>query len=420
MADELFKTKSQGESDDRLEAHLETIKPPQEGAGDPATEPATPTETPPAETPAEPTTPPVETPAAETPAEQKPGEEPVETPAEPETPPETGGESFKLVNEKFGTSFEDDATLQAFLQNKDEIDRLKGVESEHDELKTKYEEAKSQLDPRKHFRDDEEYKRQLILMKYGEDVNPAFLNKIISKDINEMSDLDVLTLGKQASNPNISNADDAVQLIYNDLRIEPDEDGKLSHIDNLKLSDASVNVRRELNKIKDIEIPEVTDFEAARQQKIEAGESALKELEGKWNTVIDKMVEGFTDYHMYEDKDGKKESYYSYSVDDDFKSMAKEALMKDLIDRGVDLTEDTIRQARVYLESEFWHQRGQDIMRSYGTSIESRLTEAKMKEDDNPKPKNNAETPASEADKQKEDLVNYIKDDVPTGKLKLG
>jgi len=416
MAD--FETNSMKQGDALLDKALEDLKP-QVGAGEP-TEQATPTEQPKVETPAE-ATPPVETPAAEPKAEPIPEVIPGGKPATPEVTPETGGTSYELVNEKFGTSFADDDALRNFLEQRDELERLRGVESEFSETKTKYEEAKSQLDPRKHFVNDEEYKRQLILKKYGEDVNPAFLNKIISKDINELSDLDVLVLGKQASNPNISNPDDAVQLIYNDLRIEPDEDGNLNHLDELKLSDASLSVRKELNKLKDIEIPAVTDYEAEKAARLEAGESALRELEGKWDKVADKMLEGFDNYHLYEDKDGKKESYFSYAVDDDFKSMAKESVMREIAERGLDLTEENIRQVRNFVEAEFWHQRGDKIVRSYGKGLEARLTEARMVEDDNPKPRNTSEMPKDDAERQVQDLVNYIKGDTATtGKIKLG
>ena len=418
MANEGFVTNSMKEGDALLDAHLETIKP-QEGTGEPI-QSAPPAEQPKVETPVA-ATPPAETPAAEPTAETTPEVPPTEAPATPEVTPETGRASYELLNEKYGTSFADDDALKNYLGQQDEIERLRGVESEFKETKTKYEEAKSQLNPRKHFVNDEEYKRQLILQKYGEDVNPAFLNKIISKDINELSDLDVLVLGKQASNPNISNPDDAVQLIYNDLRIEPNEDGKLERIDELKLSDASLSVRKELNKLKDIEIPALTDYEAEKQARLEAGESALRELEGKWDKVANKMLEGFDNYHLYEDKDGKKESYYTYAVDDDFKSMAKEAVMREIAEKGLDLTEENIRQVRGFVEAEFWHQRGDRIVSSYGKSIKASLTEAKMIEDDNPKPRNTSETPKTDADKEMESLLNYVKEDLgTTGKIKLG
>jgi len=419
MAD--FETNSMKQGDALLDKALEDLKP-QVGAGEP-TEQATPTEQPKVETPAE-ATPPVETPAAEPKAEPIPEVIPGGKPATPEVTPETGGTSYELVNEKFGTSFADDDALRNFLEQRDELERLRGVESEFSETKTKYEEAKSQLDPRKHFVNEDEYKRQIILQKYGEEVNPTFLNKIVSSDINTMSDLDILVLGKQISNPNIIGGDEGAKaLIYDQFGIDGEmvESGEFTDVAKNRLSDAAVSVRRELNKLKNVDIPSSGDFETERQTRIEARESALRELEGKWDKVADKMLEGFNDYHLYEDKDGKKESYYSYAVDADFKAMAKEVLMRDLTEKGVELTEENIRKARGFLEAEFWHQRGNSIVSSYGKSIKAQLTEAKMVEDDNPKPRNTSEMPKDDAERQIQDLVNYIKGDTATtGKIKLG
>jgi len=389
MANELFKTDGQRTTDAKLEEFLEKNKP-QEAIIEK-------TETPIAETPVEPP--------------KVPEVQPAETPKEEW--------SFKLdrFNESFGTAFGDEDSLKEYLKKQEDLGRLSEIDSKYKDLEQKYQEAREQLNPRKHFVSDEEYKRQLILSKYKEEVNPNLLGKIVSHDMSKLSDLDVLILGKQVGNPNLIGGDEgARQLIYSQFGIDAEEMGndpeKWSALVKNRLSDAAAPVRKSLNEIKNVEVPQVQDFETQRQTTIQAAQELKTKLKDGWTKVVDRLVKDFGDYEYLE---GKK-----YKVDDDFKKMATGVLLEHLIDNDLDLSEDNIKKAQVYLRSEFWQQRGQDILRSHVKDIEAQFTEKKMKEEDNPKPRNQTEMPKAEIDKQQEELKQYVHEGRKTGKIKLG
>jgi len=391
MATELFKTDGQRSTEKVLDDFLEKNKPPQEQTLIENTEPKT-----------------------ETPVEPK-----VEAPKEQLVEPTKEEWSFKLdkFNESFGTTFTDEDSLKGYLKRQEDLSRLSEIDSKYKDLEQKYQEAKEQLNPRKHFVSDEEYKRQLILSKYKEEVNPNLLGKIVTHDVNKLSDLDILILGKQVGNPNLIGGDEgARQLIYNQFGIDAEEMGndpeKWSALVKNRLSDAAAPVRKSLNEIKNVEIPQVQDFETQRQTTIQAAQELKTKLKDGWTKVVDRIVKDFGDYEYLE---GKK-----YKVDDDFKKMATDVLLEHLIENDLDLNEDNIKKAHVYLRSEFWQQRGLDILKSHAKDIEAQFTEKKMKEEDNPKPRNQAEMPKAEIDKQKEELGNYIHEGRKTGKIKLG
>lgn len=409
----LFKTDSQLKSEKGLDDYLESIAP-KESAEEPPEKAETPGEEPKETSKEEPKEPPKEE-SKETPKEQ-PQETPAETPKEEEV-------EFKLekFNETFGTSFEDEESLKGYLSRMEDLKKLEGLENKSKELEAKYQEAREQLNPRKHFVSDEEYKRQLILQKYGEEVNPGLLNKIVSQDVNKMSDLDVLILGKQVGNPNLRGGDEgARKLIYDSIGVNAEymeEHGNdPSGWDDLimnRLSDMAAPVRKSINELKKVEIPQVEDFEAQKQATIKAAEELQAKRTEGWTKVVDRLIGDFKEYKYLDDK--------SYVVDDDFKKMAKDVLLEHVINSDIELDEENIQNAKVYLESEFWQQRGMDILKASVKDVESSFTEKKMKESDNPKPRNDTEAPPGEKDKQMEELRQYLDEGKGTGKgIKLG
>lgn len=400
MAD--FKTIGQQKVDDLLEESLKKLEVKHEPAQEPAPQVAQPTLFD----------------KTEPPKQAEPQKvEPVATPPIVEPPKVESDFDLSKFNSRYGSDFNDEDSLKDFLSKKAELERLAELDNKYKELNSKYEEAKQQLNPRQHFVNEDEYKRQLILKKYGEEVNPGLLNKIVSQDVSKMSDIDILILGKQVGNPYLIGGDEgARQLIYDQFGINAEEMGddptKWSNLVKNRLSDAATQVRKSLNQIKSIEVPQVEDFESQRQAKIKAGEELRTKLKDGWTKVVGKLVKDFSDYEYLE---GKK-----FKVDDDFKKMATDVLLEHLIEGDLDLNEENIKNAQLYLRSEFWQQRGQDILKAHAEDIKSQFTEQKMKENDNPKLRNNEEKPQADIDKEKAELASYAIGERTGGKIKLG
>jgi hypothetical protein len=400
MAD--LSTEGTKEFEKGLEDALSKIAPPKEGQ-ESATSPeeVTPKEEP-------------ETPPAETPREEPPKEEPKETPTE-----EPSVFDVKAFNERFGSDFQDEEILKsslARLNELQELDNLKGekteLETKLSELSSKYEEAKGMLDPRKYFANEDEYKRQLILQKHGQELNPALLNQIVSADLDGMNDMDVLVLGKMVATPGIrGGADGAREMIYRQLGVDKDLDPGEWDLgaQNLIAEQAAIS-RRELKKIRDIEVPEKVDFEAEREARQQAAAAKTEELKGAWGKVASEMVDGFDTLKLSrETEDGKKEVYFTYNVDEDFKKEATDLVVDYLINQGEEPTKQSVREAEAYVRDLFLNRHANDIIQAYGADVEAKLIEKYNLEQDNPKPPNDSEAPEA-VDKDQQELFNYVKE----------
>jgi len=409
-----MKTQSSIESDDRLDAHLKTIAPPEGGE----------TGTPPA--PAEEVAPQPESQAGP-PGTETPPESPAETPPQEtppaETPPVEGAAVFDVgaFNKMFGSEFTDEENLKSSLNRLNDLkdfDTLKAEREEYQgkmtELQAKYEEAKDLLDPRKYFASEEEYKRQQILQQHGQELNPAVLNKIVSADFSTMSDVEVLVLSKQVANPNIIGGEEgAREMIYQQLGVDPDEaPGDWNQLTKNMVAEKALEMRRELAKIKDIEVPEKVDFEAARAEREAQAASAKEELKGSWGNVVKEMVEGFNTLDLSRKGEGETgdEVYFSYEIDNEFKQQAADLVVGYLVDNNMEPSKENVREAGSYVQDLFWRKNGNAIVQAYGRDVEAKLIEKYNIDNDNPKPPNDTEAPVGDTDKANADLVNYVRE----------
>jgi hypothetical protein len=389
-----------------LDEALKNIAPKKEGA-----EPSAPQETSPQEEPA-PQPGQTEPQGEPTPQENEPTPEPSPT-------PEPAEFDISNINERFQTQFENEDALRSSLNRLNDLENYDQAVSERDNLQTevdqwkqKYEEVASTLDPRKHFVSEEEYKRQLILQKHGEDVNPALLNEIISRDLTQMTDVDVLTLYKLVENPNIIGGQQgAKDLVYRQLGIDPET--PVDEWDNTSknlILEAANSARKKLNGIKSIEVPEAVDYAAQQAQKTQESQQRTEQLTQDWNTVTGKMMEGFNEMSFTREVDGKNETYFTYAVSPEFRATAQQLATNYLVDNGIEPNEEGIKQAQSYVEDLFWNQKGIEIMQAYGKDVASKLTESTQQQQDNPAPQNTQEAPEGSEDAGQKELESYVKE----------
>ena len=408
-----MKTQGMQESEDRLEEHLKTIAPKPEGE---AGTPPAPAEVVPTESQGGP-------PAAETPPAGEVPPAAAETPPA-ETPPAEGASVFDVgaFNERFGSDFVDEDTLKSSLNRLSDLKEFDTVRTEREklqgemtELQAKYTEAQELLDPRKHFVNEEEYRRQIILQKHGAELNPALINKIVSADFDSMDDVDVLILGKLVANPDIRGGDaGARELVYRQLGVDPDQDRSEwdQYTQNIVL-EAARNQRRELAKIKDIEVPEKADFEAQRAEREQTATQAKEQLKGSWGEVAKEMVDNFNTLDLSRKGEGdKQEVYFSYEIDSEFKEAATGLVVDYLVDNNMEPSKENVREAEQYVQDLFVRKNMNAIVQAYGRDVEAKLIEKHNLEIDNPKPPSEAEAPQGDLDANLQELHDYVKEDL--------
>lgn len=344
------------------------------------------------------------------------GDKPTDTPADKPTEDQPAPKPEEPLADKEGSLSRLNELQQLSTDLQAERDKLS---EEYDSLKAKYEEAKELLDPRKHFVNEEEYKRQLILQQHGAELNPALLNKIIGTDLEAIDAVDVLVLAELAANPNIIGGEaGAREMIYQQLNVDPEETpNEWSQLTKNVIAKAANNARRELSKIKNIEVPEKIDFDSQRAESTKAIEDKKAELQQSWSDIAGNVVQGFNTLDLSrETKEGNTETYFSYNIDDQFKKDATDLVVQYMADSGSEPTKENLREAGQYVQDLFIRKNFNNIVQAYGNDIEAKLIEKYNLEQDNPKPPNDAEAPETEADKEKQALIDYVMEDLKSNR----
>lgn len=344
----------------------------------------------------------------ETPREE-PKEEPKETPKEQPAEWQFNAEEF---NKQFETEYDSPDTLKEDLKDVKELrTKYSQLETDKSELQNKYEEALKANDPMQYFANEEEYKRQLILKKYGQEVNPAALNMIVSADLATLKDMDVLVLGEMVRNPNVIGGESgARELIYDRLGIDPEEDqSSWSTLQKNKIASAATSIRNDLNKLKNVEIPERVDFETQSAAKAQELKQQRQELEGKWDKATSKMLDGFKEFTVQDEVDGNKTDVFTYAIPEAFIPEAKADVLEFMAEQGLEPTQENIEKAMEYVQERFVRENFQNMLLTYGNEIRSKVTEEKDKEVNNPEPPKDTQKPEEQADKEQKEFFEKVK-----------
>jgi hypothetical protein len=206
-----------------------------------------------------------------------------------EEPPEFNLSAF---NKKFEKEIEDEESLKSLFEKAEKYDATKTSYDEQAQKLLEYQNIAEKLDPMSNFLNEDEYKRQQLLIKDGgkfnEDAIKA-LSVLTPSKVKELSDVDALktqlmidkgVTGKEAeaylsSKYEGFNSEDIGEDVAAVMKVD------------------AVDARRDVSKLYDgIDIPTKTDYEAARTQ--------LKE---SWNEPIPALVKSIDKIQVAEGLD---------------------------------------------------------------------------------------------------------------------
>lgn len=314
---------------------------------------------------------------------------------------DSGAFDIKTFNEKFESDFESEDRLRSSLKDLSVLDTTKQeLERSITDLQVRYNELKEVANPRKHFVNDIEYKRQLMLQKYGNEINPDVLSRIISTDLGKASDVDVLVLGKLLNTPDIEGGErGARELVLNGLGIEGEDPGEWDALTRNKIKDTAASVRRSLSKLTDIEVPVFDDPDKSRDVKRQEQTQKLELSKIAWNGAIDKALPDMNKFDVYDNVDGKKEVIFSYDVDQEFKDSVKQEVLDYVVNQGMEPNGENLEKAIQFVEQKFITRKFTDMMQAAIKDVETKTSERLKKQYENP---------GSSSDKTRE--VNKDKD----------
>lgn len=219
-------------------------------------------------------------------------ETPKETPLKEEPKPF----DFGVLSEKIGREINDEESLKALFEK---ADKYESTATEYEQTKQQMSELSKKLDPLSYFASEDEYKRQQLLIKKGDQLGKDAIKELSvlnPSEVGNLSDVDVLKLQLMVDK-GVSKEDAESYLMRKyDVTDFSDEDIEAGVKSAMKID--AVDARRQVSDLYgDIEIPNKTDIESSRQKFSESWSTPLTELKkGLDNIKITEGVElGVTD-----------------------------------------------------------------------------------------------------------------------------
>jgi hypothetical protein len=321
----------------------------------------------------------------------------VETPKTPETPPttpQTPEWEFKVehFNKWAGSEFKNEDEVKSSLKSLSKVKDYENVIKERDELKTKYEEIQSQLDPRSYFVNDDEFKRQLILRKYPEG-DPYVMSKVLSLDEKTSKDIDILIAGEM-----LKGIDEvsAKELIYDKFSIS-DDNADFDKLTLAKLKSEAAGVRKQIAEIKDVKLPEKVDFETKRQNAILEQQKKLDKLKADSTPFVEKIMEGLKEVNLpIEIEEGKVDNALKFEVDEQFRNDFKNILLEGFLDGTFTLDEKGVSAAYNYAANTYTNLKLPQMISKLKKQLNAEFEDAKHAALHNDKPLSQEQAPAQE------------------------
>lgn len=282
--------------------------------------------------------------------QQQAAPEPVVTQtAAPQTDPAT--EYFK----KFG--FKDEEEVKSSLNELNTLREASVKRAEDDryyqELEKAYEELASK-DESSLFGSPEEYKNFLIAQKLGLNRDHGVVQKIIRSNLDQLDDLEVLSLRDQYDIPRFAGKDDKVKrALLEEIGVDiNDPEFKLEtyreHLtedQDLRLARMANQTRDVFNQAKgDVKIPERVDPKVKLQDRIKQQEEGLNQLVKSWRDNADKVSQEAVKVSFVDKNDkGEVVDEFHYDVDKEFKESIPDIVDNFITQNRVQYTQENVK-----------------------------------------------------------------------------
>jgi len=239
---------------------------------------------------------------------------------------------------------------------------------ELDTIKQQNAELKKGLDPLSYFSSEQTYIAEQLRKKYPT-MDPVAIQTAITKDISEMSDIDVLALQDVIKRPGISGGESmSKKLLANKYGIDLSEPA--SEWDELArgaLQRDAYDARQELNTFKsEVELPSIKTEEELQAERAKQTE----DLKAQWAPVLPKL-QAFDKITI----PGKEEGQgFEFEVPQEFRDGLGDYFEAMIVNGELQPNEETVKFMMVQREKDFIHQ---NLSKIY-TAIEADLS-AKIK-----------------------------------------
>jgi hypothetical protein len=327
----------------------------------------------------------------ETPTVVIEGENQTTTEETPVVEPEVVEYNDEQLNTFFGTTGKTKEDLKSVFSLGDKYSEL---EKTHDAASQELESVKAQnlelkkgLDPLSYFSSDEAYVAEQLRKKYPK-MDPVAIQTAMTKDLDQMTDLDVLALQDVIKRPGLSGGEvTAKKILAADYGVDLEEaTEEWDDIAKERIRRAAYDAREEIKTFQsEVELPSAKsdeDLQAERSKELE-------DLRAQWGTVMPEMQK-FDKISIPGKEEGQ---FFEFEVDQEFKDGLGEYFDIMITNGELEPNEETVQFLREQRNKEFVYQNLDKIIAAHESDLRSKLTQQTDEELNNTTPANTQEAP---------------------------
>jgi hypothetical protein len=308
-------------------------------------------------------------------------------------------------NQRFSTDFKDEDSIRNVLSSVERVSELEAQLKELDSLKEENLLLKESLDPLKYFDTEDDFKVALFKKQFP-DKDASVAHKILTKDLSQMSDRDVIAHSILLDNPDLKGGlQGAIEMVNDKYGI--DEDGDLDALTENKIKVDARSARSSINTIKSqIQLPDKIDVNALAAQKKELMEQKQAKLKEGWSAIGKEVVSTLPDLVITDTIDGKEVPVFKYSMTRDFPQEVMNGLVETMVNNGVDLSKDAASAMIEVAKEKYISQNFSKIAKAIREDALAKAEEERLIKQHNPgTPKPQAEPPANKAKNDQQRLL---------------
>ena len=333
--------------------------------------------------------------------------------------------NIESFNKAFGRNYKSKDEIQSLFADKEEFVSLKAKYEELEKQSVeKDSKLKEQFNPMSYFANEQQFKINQIL-KANPDLNESIINRIVTSNLDEMSELDVLKLNESLTTKGAyddSLIEDVIKDRYGlDVDKEDlDEQGlKKLRVKEFSMKRDAEKALGEIKKMLDVEIPEFKDPTVLAQERDAESKKKFDESKAQWSIYTDKFVKELDKLSIEYQTDGKEKSTFDFAYDDDFKAVLKDKLPQIAAQTGRDVNNE---QDVAYLTEQIhkdylWINRSA-VIKSAVEDVITKMTKEQFDKFHNTSQPKSTESPQTLTDEQKKnnETLHKMMDDFKVNK----
>lgn len=335
---------------------------------------------------------------------------PVQQETEPVTQPSVTPPSVQPPDvdfyKRYGFEKEDDlkSSLTELETRRQEAIEFEKEKAYYKELEQNYEELIKKEDQSSLFANEDEYRNFLVAQKIGQGKDFGVVQKIIRSNLDQMDELEVVSLKEQYDIPKFAGRDDRVKkALLEEIGVDINDPEfklenykeKLTEEQDLKLSRLANQARQFFNQSKSgVQLPEKVDYKQKINERLQQRQQRVEQLNKTWQETAKGIAESASQVKFVEKNDkGEVVDEFIYDVDAEFKQNIPDIINQYAVSNNVEPTPENVKAVTELLMNAYKVANWEKMLKSARNEARTQVREQLDKERFNGQPINKTEAP---------------------------